>query len=212
MSVLTKVTNEDIYSFDNGEYQFRYTPSLGKVNFRKHCCVKVLTHFILLGFTIDESNKRTTNLDKGVIKVIPDIEGTEEETIARIDKTTSELRNESKNSRIQAQANLEAQCVNNSTGEKLRLASIQAQMRRLKAGKGADKLIAYLNLFNIELARPEDLPVMKPSSTGVGELYNMGFKYTKKLFEDGRLRKLTEEEYILKMKSAGAEEFIKYSN
>jgi hypothetical protein len=188
----------ETYLFDNELYRFFITPKHMRVHFKKSSAVRTIVHFTKLGFEIDLSCMRKTNIDKGFMRIIPPKEWTQEETIVRINTTLSELTNLSKQQRIKTQAELEKNNIDNATGDLLDLTAIHKRMRYLKSNGGMDKLLIFLNYFNLELGRPK-YPVIYKGSNGIQNVYETGFKWTKRLFEEGRLRRLTEDEYIAKI-------------
>lgn len=195
--VKRKTASDDIVNFSEGNIQFKYYPYTGEVFCpSSHSLVLTAHHFGLRGFEISESR---SEIHKNMLFVHPPTDMEKVEAFRLIKKTLREL----KDDRKQKRAALIANNINNRTGNPITWATINAYIHKLKTGDlSRDKVARWFNTFNVEEdkhLKAKNTTVIEVSTRSKATIIKMGLDILKRLFKEGKLRRLTEEQYQAKM-------------
>lgn len=189
--------NNQYYTYSEGTMFFTYYPLSGIVKPNSHpSAYRVIEHFARRGFEIDWLKTNVQRLN--IVVNIPE-HLTKEEVDALIQSTKDDLheayREDKKNNRDKViQGNID-----NNTGGIIKEDSLRSALSKLKkGGKTREQAADFFNNYNIEEGRPAQ-PLMITSTKSKPVIVEEGKKILYKLFEQGKLRKLTPEEVSSKL-------------
>tara|TARA_R110000787_G_scaffold90783_1_gene191460 strand:- start:2635 stop:3249 length:615 start_codon:yes stop_codon:yes gene_type:complete len=199
---LIKAANLDIYTWKESRYiSFTYRPADGLVRAANRPSIeKAIEYFCYKQYRVDWKNSNTA---QGILQVvIPDhLEADQEELL--LTSSLEDMVATSLVAREKAKSSLLLLNVDNSTGEVIKEKYLSDTMGRINksANKTREDIAEWFNKYNLELARP-DTPLISVSTKAKKTIIDEGKGLVWKLFEQGKLRKLTKEEYEAKIKSS----------
>lgn len=201
--IQTTTLAQYIYTSEEGyehPYVFTYTPSTGRVSCAKHHRVKVLTHFIQRGYSIDDRTKKQTDFDKGYFTVVIPDYLSEEERLHVLSLSEVELHEASEILKSKIRDKTILGNIDNTTGEVISEYTLYNRLRNIKidTDRGKQKVCDFFNRYNIEEVR-KCTPLMTYTTQARKNLVLEGSNALWKLFEKGELRRLTKQEFIDKM-------------
>lgn len=197
---LIKAADLDIFTWKESRYiSFTYRPADGLVRAANRPSIeKAIAYFSYKQYHVDWKNSNTT---QGILQVIiPDhLEADQEELL--LTSSLEDMVATSLVAREEAKAELLLLNVDNSTGEIIKEKYLSDTMGRINKAKNKTRedIVEWFNKYNIEDIRP-DTPLIITSTKSKPTIIEEGRGLIWKLFEQGKLRRLTKEEYEAKIK------------
>ena len=194
---LDKVSN-DCYCHVDNLINFMYYPLTGLAKAANSVSFyRCIEHFAYRGFAIDWVR---SNINTLTLFIIPPECLSEEESIALLSTSTQGLYNQSLAERKKSRDSIISKNIDNNNGKVITENQLKRSIENLIANKskGRQDVIDWFNRYNIEDIRPEH-PLMVLSTKPKKTLFLEGKTLLMKLFEEGKLKKLTKEEYLAKM-------------
>lgn len=186
------------FTFTEGAVSFVYYPDIQMVKVVNQLSFfRSIEFFAYRGFFIDwnRSNINTFTL----FLIVPDyLEGHRANSI--ITRATNDLYNQAKEDEARRREERIKGNVDNNTGNIITFPVIESSLRSLKrSNKSRQGIVDWFNRYNLEEIRPPDFPLMRVSTKPVNVLIEEGKASIRKLFDQGKLRKLTKEQYQEKL-------------
>lgn len=197
IKILRKNEECKYYSYTEGSLRYLYYPEKGLVkcgNLFSTC--KAIEFFSRRGFEIDwgKSSIKKNNL----IVVMPTHLNTEE-AVTILDTTKESLYALELSDKEEKRSKLILGNIDNSTGNVIEETKLRRHIENVIANKkGREAIASWADHFNLEDIRPEH-PLINVSTKPRTAIVKEVKKLIWQLFELGKLRKLTEEEYLAKM-------------
>lgn len=188
---------DNYFTFTEGAVSFVYYPDTQMVKVSNQLSFfRSIEFFAYRGFLIDwnRSNINTFTL----FLIVPDyLEGQRASSL--ITKATRDLHNQAKEDEKRRREDRSQTNLDNNTGNKITFTIIENAFRNLKrSNKSRQQIVDWFNHYNLEEIRP-DFPLMRVSTKPISILIDEGKTVIRKLFDQGKLRKLTEEQYQEKL-------------
>lgn len=185
------------FSFTDGAVSFVYYPDSGMVKVSNPLSFfRSIEFFAFRGFQIDWNRSNINTLT--MFLLIPYyLEGSKAKRI--ITTTTEDMHNQAREDLNRKKEAVKGN-VDNSTGKMITFSVIESAFKNLaRSNKDRQGVADWFNRYNIDEIKKE-APILRVSTKSKKTIMEEGKRAIRELYSQGRLRKLTEEEYLTKMR------------